>query len=154
MVKVLGHRIAADGIAPDPGKVEALLKMPMPTNVIQLRSLMGAVSYYRIFLPNIAAETKTPNALLTKGARFGFTAEHTQIVQTLLKTTIEPQVLAFPDLPAAIPGDRPFQLITDASVDGLGAVIEQEQRDGTTRPICFLSRATFPNEKKMERDRT
>ena len=32
-------------------------------------------------------------------------------------------------------------------MDVLGAVVEQEQRDGTTRPICFLSRATLPNEK-------
>ena len=95
----------------------------------------------------MAAETKTTNALLKMGARFKFTAEHTQIVQTLLEQLSSPWVLDFPDFLAAISGDRPFQLITNASVDGLGAVVEQEQRDITTRPICFLSRATLPNEK-------
>ena len=32
-------------------------------------------------------------------------------------------------------------------MDRLGTVVEQEQSDGTTRPVCFLSRATLPNEK-------
>ena len=92
---------------------------------------------------------KTLNALLKKGARYEFTEEHTQILQTLLEQLSSARVLAFPDFPAATSGDRPFQLITDASVDELGAVAEQEQSDGTTRPICFLSRATFPNEKQI-----
>ena len=37
--------------------------------------------------------------------------------------------------------------MTDASVDGLGAVVEQEQKYGTVRPICVLSRSTPPNER-------
>ena len=147
VVKFLGHRVTAEGLAPDPGKVEALLKMPMPTNISQLRSLLGAVSYYRKFLPKITAETKSLNELLKKGVRFEFTAEHTQIVQTLLGKLPSPHVLALPDFSAAISGDRSFRLITDASIDGLGAVVEQEQSDGTIRPICVLSRSTLPNEK-------
>ena len=94
----------------------------------------------------MAAETKTL-ALLKKGGRFELKVEHTQIVQTLLEQLSSPRVLAFPDFPAAISGDRPFQLSTDVSVDGLGAVVEHEQRDRTTRPICFLSRATLSNKK-------
>ena len=50
-IKVLGHRVTAKGIEPDPGKVEDMTKLPMPPNVSQLRSLLGALSYYRIFLP-------------------------------------------------------------------------------------------------------
>ena len=46
VVKVIGHRITAEIIAPDPGTLETLLKRPMPTNVSQLRSPMRAVSYY------------------------------------------------------------------------------------------------------------
>ena len=59
-----------------------------------------------------------------------------------------PDVLAFPDFDAAITGGRLFHLITDASVDGLGTVVEQEQKGGTVCPICFLSRSTLPNERK------
>ena len=57
VVKVLGHRVTAEGIAPDPGEVEALRKLPISTNVSQLRSLLGGLSYYRKFLPKMAAVT-------------------------------------------------------------------------------------------------
>ena len=38
-------------------------------------------------------------------------------------------------------------MITDASVDGLGAVIEQKQSDVSSRPLRVLSRTTLPNER-------
>ena len=37
--------------------------------------------------------------------------------------------------------------MTDASVDDLGAVIEQMQPDQSNRPLCFLNRSTVPNER-------
>ena len=45
VVNFLGHKGTAEGIAPDPGKVEALTMLPMPSNVSQLRSLLGAMNY-------------------------------------------------------------------------------------------------------------
>ena len=44
-------------------------------------------------------------------------------------------------------GTRPFRLIADAFIDGLGAVVEQAQPDTSTRALCFLSRTTLPNER-------
>ena len=44
-------------------------------------------------------------------------------------------------------GERQLRLDTDASVDGLGAVIEQVQPDQSIRPLCFPSRTTWPNER-------
>ena len=75
------------------------------------------------------------------------TTEHVEIVESLVKRLSSPDVLAFLDFEAALSGDRPFRLITDASVDGLGAIIEQAQPDSSTRPLCFLSRTTLPNER-------
>ena len=76
-----------------------------------------------------------------------FTTEHVEIVQQLLKRLSSPDVLAFPDFRAAFSGDRPFRLISNASIDGLGAVIEQRQPDLSTTPLCFLSGTTLPNER-------
>ena len=67
-------------------------------------------------------------------------------MQRLITRLSSADVLAFPDFKAALSGDRPFRLITYPSVDGLGAVIEQGQPDSSTRPLCFLSRTTLPNE--------
>ena len=49
VIKFLGHRVTAKGVETDPEKVEAMTKLPMPSNVRQLRSLLGALSYYRKF---------------------------------------------------------------------------------------------------------
>ena len=69
-------------------------------------------------------------------------------MQRLTKRLSSPDVLAFSDFKAALSSDRPFRLITDASVDGLGAAIEQAQPDSSTRPSRFLSRTTtLPNER-------
>ncbi len=147
VIKFLGHRVTAKGIEPDPGKVEAMTKLPMPTNVSQLRSILGALSYYRKFLPQMATFSRPLNNLLKKDVKFVFTTEHVEIVQVLIKRLLSPDVLAFPDFQAAMSGKRPFRLITDASLDGLGAVIEQDQPDSSTRPLSFLSRTTMPNER-------
>ena len=68
-------------------------------------------------------------------------------MQRLTKRLSSPDVLAFSDFKAALSGDRPFRLITDASVDGSGVIIEQGQPDSSTRPLCFLSRTTLPKER-------
>lgn len=103
--------------------------------------------YYRAFLPNMAALTRPLNNLLKKGVQFVFTREYVDIVRRLLDKLASPDVLAFPNFDDAIAGVRKFRVITDASTDGLGAVVEQDQPDGTTRPLCFLSRSTLPNER-------
>ena len=109
--------------------MEAMTKLPMPSNVSHLRSLLGALSYYRKMLPQMSTVTRPLNNLLRKGVKFVFTTDHVEIVQSLIKRLSSPDVLAFPDFKAALSGDRPFRLIADASVDGLGAVIEQAQPD-------------------------
>ena len=79
--------------------------------------------------------------------KFIFPTEQTKIVQARLDQLASPDILAFPDSFAAIAGDQPFQLITDASVDALKAIVEQEQADGTTRPTCLLSRSTISDKR-------
>ena len=113
-----------ESIAPDSGNVEAVMKLPMPTNVSQLRSVLGELNSYKKILKAMAADTKSLNSLFKKGVKFMFTPEHTNIGQALLEQVASLEGLEFPDFSAAIAGDRKFQLITDASVDELGAVVE------------------------------
>ena len=60
----------------------------------------------------------------------------------LLKTLLtQAPILAFPDFSSS------FRLETDASGLGLGAVLSQEQEDGTVRPIAYASRTLQPHER-------
>ena len=65
------------------------------------------------------------------------------IVRTLLEELTAPPVLVYPGWDAVADNSRPFRLYCDASVDGFGATLEQEQKDGSIRPIVFISRATL-----------
>ena len=42
---------------------------------------------------------------------------------------------------------RPLRLYSDACIDGFGASLEQEQLDGSVRPIVYISRAILPAER-------
>ena len=121
--------------------------MPMPQDVNQLRSLLGGLSYYRKFLPSMARRRLPITALLKKGATFSFTRPMEEAVRALLAELTAPPILVFPDWNAVIDKSRPFRLDCDASTDGLGATLEQEQIDGSVRPIVYISRATLANER-------
>ena len=68
-VVYLGHVILADGVRPNDARVAALARMPMPTDIKQLRSLLGGLSHYRKFLPNMAYHIRPVTALLKRALR-------------------------------------------------------------------------------------
>ena len=46
-VQYLGHVFSAAGISPDPKKVRVMVDWPTPTNVREVRQVLGLASYYR-----------------------------------------------------------------------------------------------------------
>ena len=145
-VDFLGHVISADGVRPNDDRVAALTRMPMPTDINKLRSLLGGLSYYRKFLPNMARRIRPITALLKKGVAFDFTSTMEDTVRALLAELAAPPIPVFTGWDAVIDTSRPFRLHCDASTAGLGATLEQEQPDGSIRPIVYISRATLDNE--------
>ena len=115
-------------------------------SLVQKGSLLGGLIYYRKFLPNMARLIRPITALLKKGAAFDFTSAIEDTVRALLAELAAPPILVFPDWDAVIDTTRPFRLHCDASTAGLGATLEQEQPDGSIRPIVYISRATLDNE--------
>ena len=73
-VDLLGHVISAHGVRPNDERLATLTSMPMPTDIKQLRSLLGGLSYYRKFLPNMARRIRPITVLLKKGVAFDFTS--------------------------------------------------------------------------------
>ena len=69
-----------------------------------------------------------------------WTQEHQKVLEILLDSLTSPPVLAFPDF------ELPFLLNTNASADGLGAVLYQQQHR-KLRVVGFGSRSLSPSEK-------
>ena len=64
-------------------------------------------------------------------------------MREILAELAAPPILVFPDWDAVADGSRPFHVYCDARIDGFGAELEQEERDGSVRPIAYISRATL-----------
>ena len=50
-----GHVLSAEGVSPDPEKVKAITDLEAPTNVPELRRLIGMINYLGRFIPNLAS---------------------------------------------------------------------------------------------------
>lgn len=59
-VSFMGHLISADGLSPDPAKVEAIQKMPIPSNKQDVRRLLGTVNYLQKFSASFVVDILPP----------------------------------------------------------------------------------------------
>ena len=67
-VEYLGHCISGKGLQPLARKIQAITDGPMPTNVSQLKSFLGMLTYYGRFLPDLAT-TLAPHYELLQSNR-------------------------------------------------------------------------------------
>ena len=65
-VKFLGHVVDKDGTRADPKKISAIVNMKTPSNITELRRLLGMANQLGKFSPNIAKITQPLRSLLNK----------------------------------------------------------------------------------------
>ena len=105
------------------------------------------VNCYRDVLPDLSKKLRPINAPLRKGVRFAFTPAMDKLVREISAELTPPPVLVFPDWDAVADGSRPFHAYYDAGIYGFRAALEQEQTDGSIKPIAYTSRATLDSER-------
>lgn len=156
LVTYVGHQLSADGVSPDPDKVAAVAEWKVPASVKELRSFLRFAGYYRRFVVGFAQIAGPLHELvnsclheLKSGKRLTipFESRWNKACQTAFEVLRErlttAPVLAFPDF------SKPFRLVTDASQEGLGAVLLQEH-DGKYCVIAYASRRLGPTERNMD----
>lgn len=152
-VRFLGHIVSENGVATDPDKTAVIRSWPIPVTEKQLRSFLGLASYYRKFVQGFASIASPLHSLLSKpkntklkSEQFQalWTEECTRAFETLKERLTSAPVLGFPDF------TREFILETDASLEGLGAVLSQETPNGKV-VIAYASRSLRKAEKNMEK---
>lgn len=141
-LKYLGYVVNASGLLVDPEKVEAILRIPPPKNVKEVRRIVGLASWYRRFVPNFSSVLSPLTNLLRKNIRFTWDEACETALNTIKEHLVSAPVLSTPNF------EIPFIVQTDASDFGLGAVLSQLQ-DGEEKVICYLSRSLTKNECKL-----
>lgn len=139
-MKYLGYVVDRNGLHVDVDKVRAMLELPSPKSVSDLRRILGTFSWYRRFIPDFSSYISPMTALLNKSKRFVWSSECEQSFQKIKQCLVKAPVLSCPDY------SLPFVIQTDASGFGLGAVLSQPHPDGE-RVICYLSRSLTRQER-------
>lgn len=140
----LGFVVDETGIRTDPSKVECIQRFKTPKTTTEVKRLIGMVSYYRIFLPDLSTISSPITALIKnkkKGQTITWNNEAEIAFEKIKELISTAPILISPDF------SKPFFLQTDSSAVGLGVVLFQE-KDGLEHPIAYASRALTSAEQK------
>lgn len=136
----LGHIISRDGIKPNPDKISAINKYPLPKTPKEIKQFLGLLGYYRKFIPDFARITKPLTQCLKKGRKITLDPEYVHCFEKCKALLTNDPILQYPDF------TKDFNLTTDASNVAIGAVLSQGPIN-SDKPICYASRTL--NESEM-----
>jgi hypothetical protein len=115
--KFLGFIVTKHGIEVDPTKIKAIMDMPQPKNIHDLKSLQGHLAYIRRFISNLFGRCKPFSQLMKKGVPFEWDQACQNALEDIKKYLTNPPVLCAP-----IKG-KPLILYTVAMPTSLGALL-------------------------------
>jgi len=164
-----------DGIRPDIAKLEAVAKWPMSRNLLDLMRFLDLMGYFRSLIQDYACiaapltdlqrnldipqpeqrkrKRKHHQFLRDRNLAQYWTAKHTKAFAKLKRILLEEPMLRAPKFDG-----MPFIIITDASKDGVGAVLAQhfttDLPNGETKtelhPIRYASKCTALAEERYK----
>jgi transposase InsO family protein len=156
-VSYLGHSLSEKGIGVDNEKIDQVQNWPPPNNLKELKSFLGFAGFYRRFIKNFAKIADPLNKLCTNYDKGNkklnvkvklsevWSKECSEAFDKFKYILCNKPVMAFVDF------SKPFFLEIDASKQGLGAVLSQENDDNIRKPIAYASRCLRKEERNDEK---
>ena len=136
-IKFLGQIVSASGVRVDDGRIKAITELEAPTNVSELRRVLGMFNYLGAYLEHLSTVLQPLNELLKSDTVWVWGAAQ-ETAFTRAKT-----LLSSAPILAHYDPKRETVVAADASSYGIGGSILQY--DGSKlRPVAFCSRTLSP----------
>lgn len=132
-VEFLGFVVSTEGTRTSPDKVKSIQDFRQPSTLFEVRSFLGLASYYRCFIKGFA-QIARPITNILKGENGKVSKQRSKSICVefdetqkqafdKLRNILAPEdvILHYPDF------SLPFDLTTDASSTGIGAVLSQKK---------------------------
>ncbi|KAL0297871.1 UNVERIFIED_CONTAM: hypothetical protein Sangu_3175700 [Sesamum angustifolium] len=130
------------GIEIKQAKIDAILRMPEPRNIHELKSLQGKLAYLRRFIANLAGRCQPFSRLMKKNVPFQWDETCDKAFNSIKSYLMKPPVLVAP-----VPG-RPLIIYVAAQERSVGILFAQKNDEGKENALYYLSRTMTPNELK------
>ena len=115
----IGHVLTSEGIKPDPGKIEAVLKMERSSDVAAARRLVGLVKYFSKFLSKLSELCEPLRRLTHKGVEWSWPIEQVKAFESVKQAVTSAPILRY------FNSNDPVEGQGDASANGIGFALMQ-----------------------------
>lgn len=139
-VKYLGVWVNEEGQRPDPSKLEVISSIPAPKNAPQLRSYLGALTFYSRFIKSMSTIRAPLNDLLKKGVDYHWDKDCQRSFEEFKKILASDLLLTHYD------PRLPIVVAADASQTGIGGIGYHTYPDGSMKAFLHVSRRLLPAE--------
>lgn len=143
-VKYLGHIIKNNTVTPLKDNLIAIKEFPTPKTQKQVRQFLGKINFYGKYMPHTSIVLDPLHNLLRKGQKFIWSEKCQESFETVKNHLCSKPILAIFD------PNLPISIYTDASMQGIGAVLKQTQQDGEEKPCAYFSKKLSDAQKKKK----
>jgi len=143
-VRYLGHIIGNNTVQPLKDNVISIQKFPTPTTQKNVRQFLGKINFYNEYIPRNSILLDPLHKLLRKNEKFIWTDNCEKAFTKIKRLLCSQPVLEIFDR------DLPIKIYTDASLEGIGAVLKQTQDNGNEKPVAYFSKKLNEVQKKKK----
>lgn len=143
-VKYLGHIIQNNTVKPIKDNLISIKDFPTPKTQKNVRQFLGKINFYHKYIPNSATILDPLHNLLRKNQQFIWSHECEKAFNTIKALLCSQPVLEIYD------PNLPINIYTDASIEGVGAILKQIQPDGREKPVAYFSKKLNGTQKKKK----
>lgn len=134
-----GHIIKNNSVSLIKDNLISVRNFPVPKTQKQVRQFLGKINFYNNYIPHSSVTLDPLHNLLRKGQKFIWTKGCQKAFDKMKNFLCTQPILAIFD------PKLPIHIYTDASLQGLGAVLKQPQpnkeiEENIEKPVAYFSR--------------